>query len=409
MAVTYENYYRNQRNKHDIVLATYKDAGEVLHKLVHLIETYGHASVADLYDLVGMPNSYSNVLIGWSSYQDITIKRCREGYLLSLPDATKFSITPEERNYCFNDVNVTKALLNSFYGVTGNFGRRNGKQDMLDSMLYGYAAKDRALQNAKPFVFQLEITNVIYNDPATIVFWSDNTKTIVKATNEKFDPEKGLAMAIAKKYYGNQGNYFNHLKKWIPSHKPVVSKAKHKVGDQISFDLKGFGHYTATAQKVNDDGSAMFLFDTILPEERCMNDERTNAGGFGKSDLKKWIDTKLLPAFPDDIRDQIREITIPTVGQIFGKDEWCEDVFVPDQDEQWPLMKTAEGRRAKRNGDYDWYWLQNATKKDVSAADFASVGYNGNATYHGASTSNGVRPCLVIEPLRGDKEETHNA
>ena len=113
-----------------------------------------------------------------------------------------YSITPEERNYCFNDVNVTKAFLNSFYGVTGNFGRRNGKQDMLDSMLYGYAAKDRALQNAKPFIFQLEITNVIYNDPATIVFWSDNTKTIVKATNEKFDPEKGLAMAIAKKYYG---------------------------------------------------------------------------------------------------------------------------------------------------------------------------------------------------------------
>lgn len=407
MAITYENYYRNQRNKHDIILATYKDAGEVLHKLVHLIETYGRASVADLYDLVGMPNSYSNVLIGWSSYQDITIKRCREGYLLSLPDATKFSITLEERNYCLNDVNVTKALFNSFYGVTGNFGRRNGKQDMLDSMLYGYAAKDCALQNAKPFVFQLEITNVIYNDPATIVFWSDNTKTIVKATNEKFDPEKGLAMAIAKKYYGNQGNYFNHLKKWIPSHKPVASKAKHKVGDQISFDLKGFGHYTATAQKVNDDGSVIFLFDTILPEEHRMNDERTNAGGFGKSDLKKWIDIELLPAFPDDIRSQIRELTIPTVGQIFGKAEWCEGVFVSDQDEQWPLMKTAEGRRAKRNGDYDWYWLQNATKKDFSAVNFAYV--DSHCRCSGASTSFGVRPCLVIEPPRGDKEETCNA
>ena len=285
------------------------------------------------------------------------------------------AITPEERNYCFNDVNVTKALLNSFYGVTGNFG-----------------------------VFQLEITNVIYNDPATIVFWSDNTKTIVKATNEKFDPEKGLAMAIAKKYYGNQGNYFNHLKKWIPSHKPVAFKAKYKVWDQISFDLKGFGHYTATAQKINDDDSVIFLFDTILPEERRMNNEKTNAGGFGKSDLKKWMEEALLPAFSDDIRNQIRELTIPTVGQIFGKDEWREAVFVSDQDEQWPLMKTAEDRRAKRNGDYDWYWLQNATKKDVSAAHFASVGYHSTAVYAGASASLGVRPCLVIEPPRGDKE-----
>ena len=64
---------------------------------------------------------------------------------------------------------------------------------------------------------KLEITNVIFNDPATIVFWNDGTKTVVKAHNELFyDPEKGLAMAIAKKFFGNQGNYFNQLKKWLP-------------------------------------------------------------------------------------------------------------------------------------------------------------------------------------------------
>lgn len=59
------------------------------------------------------------------------------------------------------------------------------------------------------------IKDVIFNDPATIVFWSDNTKTVVKATNEGFDPEKGLAMAIAKKFFGNKGNYYNNLKKWL--------------------------------------------------------------------------------------------------------------------------------------------------------------------------------------------------
>lgn len=61
------------------------------------------------------------------------------------------------------------------------------------------------------------IKNVIFNDPATIVFWQDGTKTVVKCQNgDKFDPEKGLAMAIAKKVYGNQGNYCNQLKKWLP-------------------------------------------------------------------------------------------------------------------------------------------------------------------------------------------------
>lgn len=60
----------------------------------------------------------------------------------------------------------------------------------------------------------LKIKNVIFNPPATIVFWEDNTKTVVKAANEVFDPEKGLAMAFMKKALGNQGNYFNTVKKW---------------------------------------------------------------------------------------------------------------------------------------------------------------------------------------------------
>ena len=61
-----------------------------------------------------------------------------------------------------------------------------------------------------------KIKNVKFNGPATIVFWGDGTKTIVKAHDEEFDPEKGLAMAIAKKALGNKGNYFNEIKKWLP-------------------------------------------------------------------------------------------------------------------------------------------------------------------------------------------------
>ena len=68
-----------------------------------------------------------------------------------------------------------------------------------------------------------EITNVIFNDPATIVFWSDGTKTVVKAENEPFDPEKGLAMAIAKKALGNKGNYYNEFKKWLPEEEEFKS------------------------------------------------------------------------------------------------------------------------------------------------------------------------------------------
>ena len=62
----------------------------------------------------------------------------------------------------------------------------------------------------------VEIKNVVFNPPATIVFWTDNSKTVVKAENETFDPEKGLAMAIAKKALGNKGNYYETFKKWLP-------------------------------------------------------------------------------------------------------------------------------------------------------------------------------------------------
>lgn len=63
------------------------------------------------------------------------------------------------------------------------------------------------------------IKKVIFNDPATIVIWKDGSKTIVKAQDEAFDPEKGLAMAISKKALGNNGRYFNEFKKWLPEKK----------------------------------------------------------------------------------------------------------------------------------------------------------------------------------------------
>lgn len=63
---------------------------------------------------------------------------------------------------------------------------------------------------------ELNIKDVIFNDPATIVLWPDGTKTVVKAENEKFDPEKGLAMAISKRVLGNKGNYYDEFRKWLP-------------------------------------------------------------------------------------------------------------------------------------------------------------------------------------------------
>lgn len=51
---------------------------------------------------------------------------------------------------------------------------------------------------------KLDIKRVIHNDPATVILWNDGTKTVVKAHNESFDPEKGFAMAVCKKLLGDR-------------------------------------------------------------------------------------------------------------------------------------------------------------------------------------------------------------
>ena len=96
----------------------------------------------------------------------------------------------EVDEYCYNDVVATRDFLNSIYGIGS--------------------------------LRIPEIKNVIFNDPATIVFWEDGTKTVVKCQDgDEFDPEKGLAMAIVKKAYGNKGSYCNKMKKWLPKEEPV--------------------------------------------------------------------------------------------------------------------------------------------------------------------------------------------
>ena len=37
--------------------------------------------------------------------------------------------------------------------------------------------------------------------------------------DEVYDPEKGLAMAIAKKMFGNTRDYYEVFNKWIPEKK----------------------------------------------------------------------------------------------------------------------------------------------------------------------------------------------
>lgn len=66
----------------------------------------------------------------------------------------------------------------------------------------------------------VSIRKVIFNDPATVVLWSDGTKTVVKCGPEDtYDMEKGLAMAIVKKMAGNDNRFHKVFKQYTKKKK----------------------------------------------------------------------------------------------------------------------------------------------------------------------------------------------
>lgn len=152
---------------------------------------------------------------------------------------------------------ITKTKLDSFYEMVDKFARANGldtdiSNDYLNSndpitditirkpnspinlhkRYYIRWSEAESLTYAATSIFSdamvffgltntsnaysLDIKDVIFNDPATIVLWSDGTKTVVKCQEgDEYSREVGLALCIAKKALGNKGNFNNVFRKWI--------------------------------------------------------------------------------------------------------------------------------------------------------------------------------------------------
>ena len=97
---------------------------------------------------------------------------------------------------------------------------RKPEESVLDSMRYMHWV-DRVMEEAtkkkeETTMTAASIKNVIFNPPATIVFWTDGSKTVVKCNaKEEFDPEKGMAMAIAKRCANNSDDFYKEIKKWV--------------------------------------------------------------------------------------------------------------------------------------------------------------------------------------------------
>lgn len=100
--VSYTNYYNGSSssrsserssscNYDDIIFPSRGDAEVVLDGLNDIIQAYGFASVADLYELANITASnYTYANYGWTEIINVSPTRVPEGYILRLPRVTPF-------------------------------------------------------------------------------------------------------------------------------------------------------------------------------------------------------------------------------------------------------------------------------------------------------------------------------
>lgn len=157
--------------------------------------------------------------------------------------------------------------------------KKNGRyhQDALDNARY--AAQAQAMYNrtyekeARAAMSTASIKNVIFAPPATIVYWSDGSKTVVKCSEKDvFDPEKGLAMAIAKRCGGNKGSYYKEIQSWVEKSgkkypgKPTAGKAVDlDVLKKYSSEAnKDFEKFLSAAMSNNRSGALLHLAALVV-------------------------------------------------------------------------------------------------------------------------------------------------
>ena len=79
---------RGRQNRHemnDVILSSKEEADLVIERLIDILEKYDVASLADLYELLGLETSPVDFKWGWTYLSNAQVRQIRQGYLLELP------------------------------------------------------------------------------------------------------------------------------------------------------------------------------------------------------------------------------------------------------------------------------------------------------------------------------------
>ena len=178
-----------------------------------------------------------------------------------------------------------------------------------------------------------EIKKVIFNNPATIVFWEDGTKTVVKCQDsDEFDHEKGLAMAIAKKAYGNKGSYCNKMKKWLPKEEqvdtnPILRGISEPKVFPVTIDRSEF--LASFKKGVSDALDIIFKGTKCTPDDNSVSSKKRMTF---REEIAKLRPENVAPIYGGGVLGCPRDIeTCPYLGASGNNCRACWDREIPDE------------------------------------------------------------------------------
>lgn len=80
-----DRWRQGTKSFEDIIVSSKEDADTVVENLINIVEMYEVVSVADLYELVGLPSSHIDNKWGWTNLATIQVSQVREGYRIGFP------------------------------------------------------------------------------------------------------------------------------------------------------------------------------------------------------------------------------------------------------------------------------------------------------------------------------------
>lgn len=147
--------------------------------------------------------------------------------------------------YCFDIRKDHIGMIRYFdYKPSDNTFQRDVRQKgFIRSIIEDYSKECRKITAEEPMCVlpkPLKIKVVHFSGPVTTVIWEDGTKSQVRCQDgDDFDPEKGLALAIAKRVLGNKGSWYDEIKKWVePYHRQVAQENYDNILKMFGIDLK---------------------------------------------------------------------------------------------------------------------------------------------------------------------------